>query len=153
MDCSPPQVPLSMGFYRQEYWSGLLFPSPRIKPGLLLCRKILYQHSYKRSPKKKKKKKKKEPKKTLGWWERKEIVKSFCKVGYKTMGMSSYYSAETVKNIFCSSPTVCGHEFSEQQNMFLTNPESDYTFVNQGLVRRKELQQLIEERVFNKRTI
>ena len=22
------QVPLSMGFYRQEYWSGLPFPSP-----------------------------------------------------------------------------------------------------------------------------
>ena len=22
------QAPLSMGFYRQEYWSGLLFPSP-----------------------------------------------------------------------------------------------------------------------------
>jgi len=37
MDCSPP-VSLSMGFPRQEYWSGLLFPSPgdlldpRIKP-------------------------------------------------------------------------------------------------------------------------
>ena len=27
MDCSP-QVSLSMGFSRQEYWSGLLFPSP-----------------------------------------------------------------------------------------------------------------------------
>ena len=23
-----PQAPLSMGFSRQEYWSGLLFPSP-----------------------------------------------------------------------------------------------------------------------------
>ena len=23
------QTPLSMGFSRQEYWSGLLFPSPR----------------------------------------------------------------------------------------------------------------------------
>ena len=40
MDCSP-QVPLSMIFFRQEYWSGLLFPSPgdlpdpRIKPGSL----------------------------------------------------------------------------------------------------------------------
>ena len=22
------QAPLSMGFHRQEYWSGLLFPSP-----------------------------------------------------------------------------------------------------------------------------
>ena len=35
------QAPLSMGFSRQEYWSGLPFPSPRdlpdpgIKPGLL----------------------------------------------------------------------------------------------------------------------
>ena len=33
------QAPLSMEFFRQEYWSGLLFPSPRdlpdpgIKPG------------------------------------------------------------------------------------------------------------------------
>ena len=27
MDCSP-QVPLSMGFSRKEYWSGLPFPSP-----------------------------------------------------------------------------------------------------------------------------
>ena len=27
-----PQAPLSMGFSRQEYWSGLPFPSPRIKP-------------------------------------------------------------------------------------------------------------------------
>ena len=24
----PPQAPLSMGFSRQEYWSGLPFPSP-----------------------------------------------------------------------------------------------------------------------------
>ena len=27
MDCSPP-APLSMGFPRQEYWSGLPFPFP-----------------------------------------------------------------------------------------------------------------------------
>ena len=27
MDCVAHQVPLSMGFSRQEYWSGLLFPS------------------------------------------------------------------------------------------------------------------------------
>ena len=27
MDCSP-QAPLSMEFSRQEYWSGLSFPSP-----------------------------------------------------------------------------------------------------------------------------
>ena len=31
MDCSPP-APLSTGFSRQEYWSGLPFPSPRILP-------------------------------------------------------------------------------------------------------------------------
>ena len=30
MDCSP-QAPLSMGFSRQEYWSGLPFPSPSIR--------------------------------------------------------------------------------------------------------------------------
>ena len=29
MDCNPPgSTPLSMGFPRQEYWSGLPFPSP-----------------------------------------------------------------------------------------------------------------------------
>ena len=27
MDCVARQVPLSMEFYRQEYWSGLPFPS------------------------------------------------------------------------------------------------------------------------------
>ena len=27
MDCTP-QAPLSMGFSRQEYWSGVPFPSP-----------------------------------------------------------------------------------------------------------------------------
>ena len=42
--------PLSMGFYRQEYWSGLPFPSPGDLPnhenqenlGLPHCRQILY---------------------------------------------------------------------------------------------------------------
>ena len=40
MNCSPP-APLSTGFPRQEYWSGLLFPPPRdlltqgLNPGLL----------------------------------------------------------------------------------------------------------------------
>ena len=29
MDCL---APLSMGFSRQEYWSGLPFPSPEIEP-------------------------------------------------------------------------------------------------------------------------
>ena len=43
---------LSMGFSRQEYWSGLLFPSPGIfltqgsNPGLLHCRQILNHMSY-----------------------------------------------------------------------------------------------------------
>ena len=36
--CSPmdssPQAPLSTGFSRQEYWSGLPFPSPKLLPGL-----------------------------------------------------------------------------------------------------------------------
>ena len=42
------QAPLSMGFPRQEYWSGLPFPSPGdlpdpgIKAGLLHCNWILY---------------------------------------------------------------------------------------------------------------
>ena len=27
VDCSPPGSSLSMGFPRQEYWSGLLFPT------------------------------------------------------------------------------------------------------------------------------
>ena len=41
------QAPLSMGFSRQECWSGFPFPSPGdlpdpgIKPGLLHCRRIL----------------------------------------------------------------------------------------------------------------
>ena len=32
MDCSL-QAPLSMGFCRQEYWSGLSFPPPGDPPG------------------------------------------------------------------------------------------------------------------------
>ena len=42
------QAPLSMGFSRQEYWSGLPFPSPGdlpnpgIDPSLWHCRQILY---------------------------------------------------------------------------------------------------------------
>ena len=36
MDCVACQAPLSMGFSRQVYWSGLLFPSPGDlpKPGI-----------------------------------------------------------------------------------------------------------------------
>jgi len=41
------QAPPSTGFSRQEYWSGLSFPSPRdlpdpVNPGLLHCRQTLY---------------------------------------------------------------------------------------------------------------
>ena len=37
------QVALSMGFSRQEYWSGLPFPPPDLpNRGLLLCRQIPY---------------------------------------------------------------------------------------------------------------
>ena len=51
MDCSLPETALSMGFPRQEYWSGLPFPSPWIfltqgstlpLQCLLLCIRILY---------------------------------------------------------------------------------------------------------------
>ena len=51
------QVPLSMEFPRQEYWSGLPFPSPGdlpnpgIGPFLLHCRQILYHPSHQGSPK------------------------------------------------------------------------------------------------------
>ena len=32
MNCVACQAPLSMGFLRQEYWSGLPFPSPGNRP-------------------------------------------------------------------------------------------------------------------------
>ena len=47
------QAPLSMRFSRQDYWSGLPFPSPGDLPDpgndlcLLHCRQILSQLSYK----------------------------------------------------------------------------------------------------------
>ena len=50
------QAPLSVGFSRQEYWSGLPFPSPGIfltqgsNRGLLDCRQILYHLSHQESP-------------------------------------------------------------------------------------------------------
>ena len=46
IDC---HAPLSMGFPKQEYWTGLPFPSPGIfstqglNQDLLQCRQILYQ--------------------------------------------------------------------------------------------------------------
>ena len=39
MDCGPHHAPLSMGFSRQEYWSGLLFPSPVSKNSGKLLRR------------------------------------------------------------------------------------------------------------------
>ena len=50
------QAPPSMGFSRQEYWSGLPLPSPGdlpdpgIEPGLLHCRQTLYHLSHQGSP-------------------------------------------------------------------------------------------------------
>ena len=47
------QVSLSMGYSRQEYWSGLLFPSPEdlpdpgIEPRSPHCKQNLYHLSYK----------------------------------------------------------------------------------------------------------
>ena len=55
IDCSLPGS-LSTGFSRQEYCSGLPFPSPRIfptqgsNPGLLHCRQILYHLSHQGNP-------------------------------------------------------------------------------------------------------
>ena len=46
------QAPLSTGFSRQEYWSGLPCSPPGVfltqgsNPGLLYCRRILYQLSH-----------------------------------------------------------------------------------------------------------
>ena len=50
------QAPLSMGFPRQEYWSGLPFPSawdlphPGTEPRRLHCRQVFYQLSHQGSP-------------------------------------------------------------------------------------------------------
>ena len=54
LDCAH-QAPLSVWFFRQEYWSRLLFPSPRDLPDLglnpcflylLHCRQFLYSLSH-----------------------------------------------------------------------------------------------------------
>ena len=51
---APLRIP--MEFSRQEYWSGLLFllqgifPTQELNPGLLHCRRILYQLSHQGSP-------------------------------------------------------------------------------------------------------
>ena len=50
------QAPLSMGFSRQEYWSGLPFPSPRdlpdpgTEPASPHCRQTLYHLSHQGNP-------------------------------------------------------------------------------------------------------
>ena len=50
------QPPPSMGFSRQEYWSGLPFPSPGdlltqgLNPSLPHCRQMLYHLSHQGSP-------------------------------------------------------------------------------------------------------
>ena len=60
MDCSPPSSSLSMGFFRQEYFSGLpcsppgYLPDLGIEPMSFLClligRKFLYHQHHLRSP-------------------------------------------------------------------------------------------------------
>ena len=56
MDCIACQAPLSLGFSRQEYWSGLpcllqgIFPTQRLNPDLPHCRQILYCLSHQESP-------------------------------------------------------------------------------------------------------
>ena len=55
-DSSLLQAPPSMGFSRQEYWSGLPFtspgnlPNPGSNPGLPHCRQTLYYLSHQGSP-------------------------------------------------------------------------------------------------------
>ena len=50
------QAPLSMGLPRQEYWSGLpfpslgIFPTQGLNPGLLHCRHIFYFLSHQGRP-------------------------------------------------------------------------------------------------------
>ena len=52
------QAPLSMGFSRQEYWSGVpcpppgAFPTQGSNPDLLHCRQILYHLSHQGNPRK-----------------------------------------------------------------------------------------------------
>ena len=64
------QASPSLGFSRQEYWSGLPFPSPGnlptqgSNPGLPHCRQTLYHLSHQGSPKKKTTHKKKKKQKT-----------------------------------------------------------------------------------------
>ena len=56
MDCIARQAPLSMGFSRQENWSGFpsllqgIFPTEGLNLGLLHCRQILYHLSQQGGP-------------------------------------------------------------------------------------------------------
>ena len=44
------QAPLSTGFSKQEYWSGLPFPSPKWNPGLHITGRFFYHLSHQGSP-------------------------------------------------------------------------------------------------------
>ena len=53
MDCVAHQASPSMEFFRQEYWSGLPYPSPGDLPdagSLLHLRQILYHLTHQGSP-------------------------------------------------------------------------------------------------------
>ena len=61
LSCATPrtianQAPLSMEFFKQEYWSGFTFPSPGdlsnpgLNPGLPHCRQALYCLRHQGSP-------------------------------------------------------------------------------------------------------
>ena len=92
------QAPLCMGFSRQEYWSGLPFPSPWIflfqewNPSLLHCRQILYHWAIREA-----------------WIERYKLLKipelavslTFLKSTWKPLASSTMYKVE-----FCSSLEV-----------------------------------------------
>ena len=47
MDCIPPGSSLPMGFFRQEYWNELLFPSPGDfpHPGIIIRRLVFFQQN------------------------------------------------------------------------------------------------------------
>ena len=72
------QAPLSMGFSRQEYWSGLPLPSPGdlpspgIEPGLPHCRQTLYYLSHQGSSK----------------WNRSVMSNSLCPMNCRPPGSS-----------------------------------------------------------------
>ena len=82
------QAPLSMGISRQEYWSGMPFPSPGIfltqglNLGLLHCRQILYHLSTRETQVERRYQRKvlKEVPQAEGKWYHVEIYLNFCTV-------------------------------------------------------------------------